>query len=66
MFDPTDPGEQTFDPETKTGVGDTAVFSQVQVPFIGFAGKVVFFDPLLEQGIVVDSLASADKLAISF
>ena len=51
-------------PNPEWGTG--AVFSQVDVPLIGFGRKLVFLDPLFEKVEVMDALAAADDFAVAF
>jgi hypothetical protein len=66
VLDPADPGQGPLHAEAETRVGDAAVFSQVNVPFIRLARKIVLFEPLLEEGEIVNALSSADNLAVTF
>jgi hypothetical protein len=60
-----DPGYDSFDSHAEAGVGDGAVFAQVEVPLEGGERKVVVFDALLEQVVAVDALGAADDLAVA-
>ncbi len=53
-----DPGYAALDAHAEAGVGDAAVFAQVEVPLEGGEGEVVVFDAGLEEVVVVDALAS--------
>jgi hypothetical protein len=66
VLDPADPGQGPLHAETETGVGDAAVFSQVYIPFIRLARKIVLFEPLLKEVKFVNALSAAYDLAVTF
>src|SRR4030043_1895561 len=66
VLEAANPGYCPFNPHPKTGVRASPEPAQVQVPLVGFAGQVVFLKATLQQGQVVDALASPDDLAVAF
>ncbi len=49
----------------EAGVGDAAVFAQVEIPLEGFEREVVVFDALLEEVVAVYALAAAYDFAVA-
>ena len=66
MLQTAHPRDETFDAHAKAGVRNRAVFAQIQVPFEGFARKLVFFQALQQQVQIMDALPTADNFAIPF
>ncbi len=58
VVEAADPGYDSLDAHAEAGVGDAAVFAQVEVPLEGVEGQVVFFDAGLQEVVAVDALAS--------
>ena len=65
MVEAADPGYDSLDAHAEAGVGDAAVFAQVEVPLEGVEGKVVFFDAGLQEVVAVYALAAADDFAVA-
>ena len=65
MVEAAEPGYYSLDAHAEAGVGDAAVFAQVEVPLEGVEWEVVVFDALLEEVVAVDALAAADDFAVA-
>jgi hypothetical protein len=65
VVEAADPGYDSLDAHAEAGVGDAAVFAEVEVPLEGGQREVVVFDALLEEVVAVDALAAADDFAVA-
>src|SRR5439155_4516245 len=66
MRDPADPGHAAFDAHAEAGVGEGAIFADIEVPLELLDGEVVLLDSLEQQVVIMDALRAADDLAIAF
>ena len=60
------PGDESFDAHPEAAMRHSTESSQIQIPFEGFARKIVFSQPFFEERQVVDALAAANNLTVSF
>src|ERR1700734_1218086 len=65
VVEAADPGYCAPDAHTEAGVGDAAVFAQVEVPLEGVEREVVLFDAGFEEVVAVDALGAADDFAVA-
>lgn len=66
VVEAADPGYGALDAHAEAGVGDAAVFAQVEVPLEGVEREMVLFDAGLEEVVAVDALGAADDFAVAF
>src|SRR5258708_3974788 len=66
MLQAADPRDDALDTHAEAGMRHAAVLAQIQVPLERFSGKFVFGDTAHQQVEIVNALASADDLAVTF
>ena len=65
VVEAADPGYDSLDAHAEAGVGDAAVFAEVEVPLEGVEREVVLDDAGFEEVVAVDALAAADDFAVA-
>src|ERR1700733_13382657 len=65
VVEAAEPGYYSLDAHAEAGVGDAAVFAEVEIPLEGFKWEVVVFDALLEEVVAVYALAAAYDFAVA-
>jgi hypothetical protein len=65
VVEAADPGYDSLDAHAEAGVGDAAVFAQVEIPLEGVEWEAVFFDAGFEEVVGVNALGAADDFAVA-
>lgn len=66
MLKPADPRYRSLNPDAETRMRDRAIPAQIQIPGIDILRQIVLAEAALKKGRVVNALAAADDLAVTF
>src|SRR5687768_2612148 len=66
MFQFAYPGNDPFDSHSKSAVWNAAVTAHIEIPFKGFPGQIMLLQTLKQQIVIMNALAPADDLAVTF
>src|ERR1700675_842288 len=66
VFQSAHPGDEALDTHSEPSVWHRAVLAEIDIPVERLARKLVLFQTLQQQIEIVDTLAAADDLAVSF